>query len=174
MNSSLAKLSGTSVTKQILELKRDCRREQELQLQHGCEVHLQLGKEKQGPIPISAFLTLLRLLSGFCPFNVQNELYNDRTLFRRLVWFLWHSSQKLRHYFKKKKIHLILSQSIPVMAADQVHTSYLSAKCIENYWTQMERGRGECLIIELYLSHPQRFEHHFDLNVCLNPLNSLT
>lgn len=65
MNSSLAKLSGTSTTKKILELKGDCRREQELQ--GGCELHLQLGKEKEGPAPISAILTLL---SGFYPFNL--------------------------------------------------------------------------------------------------------
>ena len=31
----------------------------------------------------------------------------------------------------EKKIYVILSQAIPVVAEDQVHTSYLWAKCIE-------------------------------------------
>jgi len=63
-------------------------------LQDVHETHLQLGKEKEDFTPISAILTLLRPLSGFCPFNLQNTLHNDRTQFRQLVQFLWHSPMK--------------------------------------------------------------------------------
>lgn len=67
----------------------------------------------------------------------------------------------------------MLSQSIPVMAADQVHTSYLSAKGIEiteQKWKREVGGeRLECLIIELCLSQPQRFKYHFDFKHVFKP-----
>lgn len=49
--------------------------------QDSCEIHLQLGEEKEGLTPTSAILTLLRLFSRFCPFNLQNKLCDDRTQF---------------------------------------------------------------------------------------------
>lgn len=56
------------------------------------------------------------------------------------------------------------------MAANQVHSSYLSAKCIETIEHKWKDGGGnECLIIELYLYHLQRFEHHFDFKHVFKP-----
>lgn len=98
------------------------------------------AEKKRFLLPISAVLSLLRVLTWVCPFNLQKELFNDRTKFQGLLQFPWHSSRKLRCYFKK--IHWILSHSIPVMAEDQLCTSYLSAKHIEtteHKWNDWER-----------------------------------
>lgn len=56
------------------------------------------------------------------------------------------------------------------MAADQVHSSYLSAKCIETIEHKWKDG-GEkgCLIIELYLYHLQRSEYHVDFKHVFKP-----